>query len=125
MPPWLGEPKTGWGPPASFSCTLVGALGQCRLNLGGPSRLVVVVVGVPGLRQHLGGASRSRASRINGYISSLDAGGPHLSGKLAGLGLACLTLPEALRGEVTACASQRVSRPESYLLRMTGNGCQW
>lgn len=82
---------------------------EVGLNLGGPPWLMAG--GAPGRHQHLGGTSRSRASRIDGYISSLDARGPHQRGKLVGLGLACLTLPEALRGEGTLCASHLVRGP--------------
>lgn len=106
-------PGGGTGPWVGTACLLLllsqwgggGAGGGCGgLNLGGPPWLVAG--GAPGWHQHLGGPSRSSASRINGYISSLDARGPHQRGKLAGPGLACPALPEALRG-----ASQLVSGP--------------
>lgn len=105
----MGGHETGWELPASCCRTLSRGGGLWGLNLRGPSWLVAG--GAPGRHQHLGGASRSSASRINGYLSSLDAWGPHQSGKLAGLGLACPTLPAALRGEGIARASQLVSGP--------------
>lgn len=43
------------------------------------------------------GASRGSTSGLNGHISSLDAGDPTPNGKLAGLELAFLKLPEAPR----------------------------
>lgn len=104
----VGEHETGWELPHSCCCAL--SRGGGLWAVGAESGRPALACGRWGssMASTSWGASRGSASRINGYISSLDAREPHQRGKLAGLGLA---FPEALRGEGTVCASHLVSGP--------------